>query len=790
MLLRGGSDKAIKKIRQLLANVIALAASRLLGSRRAFVGFQIASLLVLGYWAMVEAWPWTYRAALPPASIHHEIGHAFVIDLPPPALPLTMVPADNISHPRASDLVLLESGRPLGPAHSLHADIREQGSGRFSYWVSTLHFASSDNSDPTTNGRLYQVIAPIVAAPFLNLLALVSLFVMLGLDVVFPDVLAGYAPRYARSLGLVRTAFFRIAGPLSPRVERWLIAVVTIGLVMAGFVFIYADWTSRRSVGLAVGGILPVADAYSYYACAHSLIDLGHFVPRLAAWCSRRPIYSSFLAPLIGIGGNNFHIALLAQAVVVSLALAALAREIIRLAGVAGATILLIILVAYASRDAYGLSMSENAGLAFGAVALALLLRGAETGRASLIYSGIALMSVGLNARAGCMFVLPMLVLWAAFDAHTRGRNVATTIVIAVAAMLSGFALEFALVAVNGVPLTEAQSNFAFTLYGLSLGDKGWSQAYVDHPHLSSLPDFVASAAIYRYAFDNIVRNPSLILGALAANFVQGWRDGLGLIRDQLYVAWYLWFVGFFAIALRFRDARYSLLGALTIGGLLSAPIIVVDGGERAFAATIGADAAQAAVGLALICRILAFKLFTPTPLPQDNTKPPYGSVALAALLIVGTLIGYTPARLAVASPILEGAPCPNGERTLITRLGVDSLALVVTAGGDAKVIPPTVPLPILLRYNPVPWAKTDMNQPTPFTLLLGYQQWRGSYDFAITYPILWRGDLSADYGQRVRVCYGRGNSWGNQIWGRGYIANSVTLLDGSQEATKPTDAK
>lgn len=787
MLLRCGGDKTIKKIRQPLANVIALAAGRLRGSRTAFVGLQIACFLVLGYWATVEALPWTYRAALAPASFHHEIGHAFVVDLPRPALPLTMVWADNVSDPRTSHLVLLESGRSLGPAHSLHADIREQGRGRFSFWVNTLHFSSSDNSDPATNGRLYLATAPVVAAPLLDVLAAASLFLAMASDVLFPGMLAEFAPRYARALDLVRRGFFHVSTWPSPRVERWLIVVVAAGLVAVSFIFVYADWTSRRSLGLALGGILPIADAYSYYACANSLIDLGHFVPRLAAWCSRRPIYSSFLAPLIGIGGRNFHIALLAQAAVVSLALVALAREVLRLAGVASVTILLIILVAYASRNAYGLTMSENAGLAFGAVALALLLRGAETGRAVLIYSGIALMSVGLNARAGCFFVLPMLVLWAAFDAHARGRNVAATVVLAVAAMLSGFALEFALVAVNSVPLTEAQSNFAFTLYGLSLGGKGWMQAYTDHPELASLPDFMASAAVYRFAFENIVRNPGLILHALAANFIQGYRQGLGLVSTQLYVAWSLWFVGFFAIGMHFRNPRYTLLGALTIGGLLSAPIIVVDGGERAFAATISADAAQAAVGMALICRALAIKFGA--PLSQHNGKTPYGLVVFAVLLIVGTLIGYTPVRKAVASPTFDGPPCPNGERTVVTRLGADSIALVVTADGEVKAIPPTVPLQLLLRYNVASWAKTDMDQPTPYTLMLAYQQWRGSRDFAITYPILWRGDLSADYGKRVRVCYGSGNSWGDEIWGRGFVAHSVNLLDGGQETTKPAGA-
>jgi hypothetical protein len=57
----------------------------------------------------------------------------------------------------ASSLQLFEDGRPLGPAHATHADIRQLGRGRFSHWGAAVYFSTSDNSDPSANGRRYSV---------------------------------------------------------------------------------------------------------------------------------------------------------------------------------------------------------------------------------------------------------------------------------------------------------------------------------------------------------------------------------------------------------------------------------------------------------------------------------------------------------------------------------------------------------------------------------------------------------------------------------------------------------
>ena len=56
-----------------------------------------------------------------------------------------------------SRLVVLENGVPLAAAHSPHDDIRRLGAGRYSHWTSNVYLATSDNSDPRSNGRRYSV---------------------------------------------------------------------------------------------------------------------------------------------------------------------------------------------------------------------------------------------------------------------------------------------------------------------------------------------------------------------------------------------------------------------------------------------------------------------------------------------------------------------------------------------------------------------------------------------------------------------------------------------------------
>jgi SAM-dependent methyltransferase len=87
-----------------------------------------------------------------------EIGFAFTARTRQPHLS---------SHERPSAARVLEDGRPLpGPANALHDDIRQTGRGCFSFWHDHVYLAASDNTDPRTNGRRYEIeygVDPVTA---------------------------------------------------------------------------------------------------------------------------------------------------------------------------------------------------------------------------------------------------------------------------------------------------------------------------------------------------------------------------------------------------------------------------------------------------------------------------------------------------------------------------------------------------------------------------------------------------------------------------------------------------
>jgi SAM-dependent methyltransferase len=93
------------------------------------------------------------RRRVPLAEFEAESGFAFTARTGHPELS---------AHHGASPAVVLEDGRPLpGPANALHDDIRSRGAGSSSFWYDFVYFATSDNSDPRTNGRRYEIEYPI-----------------------------------------------------------------------------------------------------------------------------------------------------------------------------------------------------------------------------------------------------------------------------------------------------------------------------------------------------------------------------------------------------------------------------------------------------------------------------------------------------------------------------------------------------------------------------------------------------------------------------------------------------
>lgn len=65
---------------------------------------------------------------------------------------------DTMSSHNDSPVYVFEDRWQLGHPHSVHDDIVKHGAGRFSHWSQELLFSSSDNSDPRTNGRTYEIV--------------------------------------------------------------------------------------------------------------------------------------------------------------------------------------------------------------------------------------------------------------------------------------------------------------------------------------------------------------------------------------------------------------------------------------------------------------------------------------------------------------------------------------------------------------------------------------------------------------------------------------------------------
>jgi hypothetical protein len=73
---------------------------------------------------------------------------------------------DTADTPERSPYVVYEDDRPLGPAHSAHADIAGLGHGRFSHWKgSGFIVSSSDGTSLISNGRKYRVVLPPKITP-------------------------------------------------------------------------------------------------------------------------------------------------------------------------------------------------------------------------------------------------------------------------------------------------------------------------------------------------------------------------------------------------------------------------------------------------------------------------------------------------------------------------------------------------------------------------------------------------------------------------------------------------
>ena len=663
---------------------------------------------IWSYWRLILGWAlfvliaaaasvqfagFTTTRSLPISAARSDSGCAYVVQLSrfTPAWPLTRFNGDAPSSDR-SDLLLFESGRQIGPPHASHVAIRDKGLGRYSHWNDTLYFSATDCSDPRANGRSYTItasVSPSRTVLVAAILAIISLVYLIKTSAIQNNTLRSLRDFASNSL-------YTLVSPPDRSRQRVIGVTLFIVLLLGCMMFLAWEWSGNGSASLAVGGAYQISDALAYWTCANSLLDIGNFGNKAALtveWCQRRAIYPSFLAGIALLGHQNIFAALAIQALIALVAIFAVVQRSFKHVGILGGVACALLLVRYATVHGLSVTLTENAGLIFGCLGLAILLRASE--KRSLAWSaiGIATISIALNARAGAFFVLPSLIVWAGMTAHYLQFRIKKWIVAASIAALAGFAIQSLLVlAVGGSP-TNSHGNFSYTLYGLSVGGAGWQQILTDHPEIFIGSDASTSKAIYSLAWDNLKAQPEAFLLGLYKGFT-------AYLTVNAYVSWpwstllkACWWAAWIPICLRRRNPVYLLTGLCSLGVLFSAPFLIVDGGPRVFAATIAIDILQIGIGVSWIGTILTGGTKRSFASPTVNTSgvslqhrpAPVFELVYGATLVAIFLVPYTPLRQISADQLHSVERCNDDEHTVLTTIGNDKGSMLLDIVDDDR---------------------------------------------------------------------------------------------------------
>ncbi len=560
----------------------------------------ISSLLCASWLVLIIACGWESWYVLPidREKIRPDSGCCYIVDIStrPLGWPFITFAGDIAGDSDRSRLIFLENGAAIGSPHTLHDDIRTKGEGRYSHWNSSVFFSAPGCSDPRSSEKQYSIRVPARASRTTSMLLQV-VTILCPLRLFFAAVKSWSHSNRFKSI--IKTVCFTCELEIRP-----LLSCVTfMALLLAALGCLLYTWAGHYSHSLSLAGMYQISDASHWWRCGNTLRFDGTFgapLNGMREWCQRRPIYPGLLATLSWLGQGDIAITLVLQLLVITMGIFFLLRQSSNLVGLPAIVVMAALLVFYSAVDVFNLSMSENAGLLFGCLSLSAFIKASERPSLSWYALGCSLLSVALNARAGAFLVLPATIVAAAVIAKVARQSLLKWIAATCCAAAVGFVLQAVFVWLTGGHAGSSHGNFSYTLYGLSIGGKGWSQVLVDHPELTG-SDTEMSSAIYRLAFKNITDNPWGLIEGLSGQievFLSRGTYGYQRLGDFELGVHLLWWLGLVPILRDIRKPAMTLMLAAATGVFASAPFLLSDGGPRIFAATIPLDVLQVGIGL------------------------------------------------------------------------------------------------------------------------------------------------------------------------------------------------
>jgi hypothetical protein len=516
--------------------------------------------------------------------------------------------------------------------------------------------------------------------------------------------------------------------------------------VMSGVLLSFAlviTWNLGATMHLGVAGLLPVSDAMGYFRCAlmgaegsdealRSMQSGSAAFGIPGEWCSRRSVWPLSLVSLQFASGWHSGLTLLIQAFLVGAAVGLLVEVAWRAYGIAAGALAAWLGVVFAFEWAIGTFMTENWGIVAGFSGAALLIEHAKQHHAGLLILGLAMVSVALAARAGALFVLPLLLLWGYVTLLPRERRwSAFALAVPLAGLLVGPALQWLGAHHFVADASNTGGNFGPSLYGLSTGSRDWSQAYRDFAELfSQRPEAEVFKIVQQRAVENIMAHPTVFLGSLA-DAAKAFRTSIFLLGSwSRYpdVLTALLVIGVLSCAWRWRNPLYSLPLLVFAAECIAAPLIIDSGGQRVFAATVWVRPVLAGIGVAALVEICLRIIRS-----RDRVKvaEPHRARPLAALvfacciLIISILPLMLPSGTLRPTPVAESVACAPGEIPAIARVGRESMALSIS---DEARLPLRGPLLVPpgrieadMRWQTSWWSNGTMPIPLGSTVLLAF---------------------------------------------------------------------
>jgi hypothetical protein len=346
-----------------------------------------------------------------------------------------------------------------------------------------------------------------------SLMAAFAIIIFLALLAFTVPTSIGLNARYGYLVPLIFTILFAFF--LSLNNSRGLLLSLSSMLILFALP-LSALWTTGLSNEFIIGGLLPFSDAAGYYNDANRLLEGGVF----SEFSTRRPLFAGLLAVLLWITGGDLKLTIAILVLITALAVYLTTLQVWKSMGTAPSALFMLICFLF-YRSFIGTTLTEHLGLTLGLLGFALLWLSVVEKRVSAAFSGIVLLTLALNARAGAFFVLPLLTLWMVIYFRDDTFSSYRILLVASACVLFGFATNYLLLSVVGSPNGGAFSNFSYVLYGLVFGGDWTTAINNPPPEVIGLTGKALTDKLYQITISAVIKDPSLLISGM----LSAWKE-------------------------------------------------------------------------------------------------------------------------------------------------------------------------------------------------------------------------------------------------------------------------